>query len=681
MKNFLVTYRFPFLLVLLTLFMLAVMEVRHPYFFLQDDNRTYHLPYHLHNLRALLNGEFPLFNFNQYLGTPVSFLSAPFYPPNYLALLLSRLLLGHYFGAMEFVAALHLVVAVLGFYRFARGFDLDEAGSAFGAIAWAFSPFVITIGNSWIHTLGYAAWLPWILHFSQRQIDGFRLRAFLALLGVRLLAFLLGYPQWFLYIATFDLLLVGSLYLLQQRNDSTATCSSGSFILCYCGNYLALLLLSLPALLQLLHEAGLSFSRKEVLPWNVYTLYSYGLKEWLHGLLTPFLDVDFHFFGELHFVSHVGYLTIIFAAAALLYRGDKSRTQLAWLFAALALFSFLWSADIVVTRIFYYLPVFGKMRYPFKLQLFTGFFLVSLATIGCSMFLARVRAKRSFPLLVTALLLLQAANFLVLYAALPQKALSAHLDLPPFAEPLKERFGGGRVLSAGPDVVWAGERVVPGNSVPTLGYNFAMMWGLYHFGGYEALLAGKNYHAALGLINNSIFNVPADKALDFAADVPLDYLRTWGVKWYVVNREVPLAGIAGLELIHSDSFRNVLEDPAARPLVYWLDDAGRRGIDYRIGANRIIIKSSADSDGVIIINFLHNRFFTASIDGRALPVRETEAGQMALHIPGGVHDIILEYADPWFFWGAMISGSLLLLAGSGGVYAMARSHRQTAKGN
>jgi hypothetical protein len=675
MKNFMVTYRFPLLLTLLTIAMLAGMEASHPYFFLQDDNRTYHLPYHLHNLRALLDGELPLFNFNQYLGTPVSFLSAPFYPLNYLALLVSRMLLGHYFAAMEFIALFHLVVAVLGFFRFARGLELDDASSAFGAIAWGFSPFVITIGNSWIHTLGYAAWLPWILLFSLRQIDGYRHREFLALLAMRLLAFLLGYPQWFLYIATFDLLLVGTLYAMKKRQDSAAPCSTSAFLRCYGGNYLAFLVLSLPALLPLLREASLSVGRKEVLPWNIYTMYSYGFKAWLHGLLTPFLDGNFHFFGELHFVSHVGYLTLIFAVVALLHRHGRSVTRLAWLFAALSLFSFLWSADIGITRLFYYLPVYGKMRYPFKLQLFTGFFLVTLGTVGCSVLLDRIREKRYFPLVTVVMLLLHAANFLALYTLLPQKTLSTHLDVPPFVEPLQERFAGGRILSAGPDVVWDGERVVPGNTVPTLGYNFAMLWNLYHFGGYEALLAENNYNAALGLINNSIFSVPAGTALDFSRDVPLDYLRRWGVSWYVINRQVPLSGIEGLELVHSDRFRNVLHDPQAKPLVYWLSDGSQTGFAHRIGANCLKIETGAGRGGDLLVNFLFHPGFSATIDGNPLPIATTDDGQMVLHLPAGNHIVLLKYADRYFTRGLIIAVSCLLLVSIAAVVAHARARR------
>lgn len=648
--------RFPLLLAGLTLVMLAAMELRHPYFFLQDDNRTFHLPYYVHNLKALAGGELPLFNFNQYLGTPVSFLSAPFYPVTYIAMLLSRLFLGHYFGVMEFVAAIHLPVAALGFYRFSRDFGLEKPSCFFGAVAWAFAPFVITIGNSWIHTLGYAAYLPWILCFSIRQLDGFSLRGAANLLLVRFLAFLLGFPQSFLYIATFDLLLIVLLYLARRKR-----CGWRELVLRYGGNYLLLLVISLPFLLQLLHEAGQSFGRKNILSWEEYSLYSYRIGAWLNGLLTPFHASGTPLFGELDFVSHVGYLTLFFALLAVLALKSGEFRAERCIFTGLGLFSFLWSADIIVTRLFYLLPFFNKLRYPFKLQFFTGFFLITLSVFGFNLFSQWVRERlgeKVKPLLL-ALVLLQACSILALYVLLPQRMLSHHLDTPPFEEPLRERLADGRIVSAGPDVVWDGERVAPGHTVPTLGYNFAMLWGLHHFGGYEALLSEKNLQAALGLINNSIFNVAADTPLDFSRDVPLDYLRKWGVRWYVVNRAIPLADTAGLLPVQSDRFRTVLQDPAAHSLVYWEGEPQANGVEYRFTANSLEARTRRDTDGLLVVSVLRHPFFSGYLDGREIPLTETAEGQMVLAIPAGEHQVQLRYSDKNFMLGCMISFSLM----------------------
>lgn len=659
MKNGIVKYRYELFLSLLTLAMLAVMEWRHPYFFLQDDNRTYHLPYYVHNLKALLGGELPFFNFNQYLGTPVSFLSAPFYPLNYIAMLLSRLFLGHYFGAMEFIAVIHLTIAAVGFYRFSRSFGLDEFSCCFGAVAWAFSPFVITLGSSWIHTLGFAAYLPWILLFSLRQIDGFTWKDTLRLLLVRLLAILLGYPQWFLYTGFFELTLLVALYCSSKRNGRSA---GGVVLFRYAGNYLVLTAVSLPVLLQLFHESSRSFIRNKPLSWEEYIMYSYRLREWLTGVFAPFNDSGIPLFGELDFVSHIGYLTLFCALIALIgIKKEKLRSEVI-IFALLGLLSFLWSMDIGITKILYNLPFFNKLRYPFKLQFFTGFFLVTLSAFGFNLFSGWLRSKfrtGATPLLF-GLIFLHTLNFAALYTLLPQRMLSKHLDTPPFVEPLAVKLTDGRIVSAGPDVVWDGERVVPANSVPTLGYNFAMLWGLHHFGGYEALLSQKNFIASMELVNNSIFNVETDKPLDFSADVPLEYLRKWGVKWYVVNSQTLLAKTEGLELVHSDRFRNVLYDPAGKPFVYWADGQGGAVPGSRFRTNSVEIATQRVGEGLLMVNVLYHPFFRGYLDGKEIPVTETEAGQMSIVVPTGQHKIQLMYIDSSFRKGLVVSGVIIL---------------------
>lgn len=144
--------RMPVLLCILVIAGLALIEAGHPYYFLQCDNRDYFLPAFVHNTRAMLGGEFPLYNFHQHLGTPVTLPYGALYPPNYCAVLLSGWLFGNPFATMELLAFLHLTLAALGFFRLMRLFELDEAACLFGGLGWAFCAFVVTGGfmeSSW----------------------------------------------------------------------------------------------------------------------------------------------------------------------------------------------------------------------------------------------------------------------------------------------------------------------------------------------------------------------------------------------------------------------------------------------------------------------------------------------------------------------------------------------------
>ena len=681
---------FPLLLTLVILAMLGVLEFRHPYFFFQDDNRGQNLPYYVHNIRALLGGELPLFNFHQLLGTPAlsCIQSAAFYPLNYAALGLSRLCLGHYFGTMEFIAAFHLTIAALGFRRLMRHFGLGEAGCCFGALAWAFCCFVITVGDSWIQVLGYAAYFPWILLFSLRQLSGFDLRNYLVLAGLRVLDLFLGYPPFFAYTVMFDLLTVVVFYFLlsaNRRPDSgtapgaaQGTTSGGwpgfgTFLASYFGNYLLVAGLSAAFLLPALHQVSISADRKSVISWEEYAAYSQTVGDWLHGLVVPFVDNGTNAWFDPQFISHVGYLTLLFALVAVAGIGRDRAGRYVAGFSLLAAVALLWAGDIVVTKLFYHLPFYNRLRWPFKLTFFTSFYLIVVASFGFHLFREKMRELR--PRAATGILcglgILHVANFLLLYCLSPPHMFSRHRDPVPLAEPLQSELVGGRIATLALPTVMGGDKRVYGYSVPQLGFNYPTLFGLYGFGGYELLLSGKNSEATFSLRERSVFVAQPGVPVNMAVDLPLEYLRDWGVKWYVIDRNVTLAGTDNLVEAYRDERRTILLDPAARPFVSWGDGFDDTSLTYRFRTNAVEIASQRESAGALVVNVLYNPFFRATVDGRDAALTETGDGQMRVDVPGGRHAIHLKYIDPYFYYGLLVSMvSVLIISIAGYILKM-----------
>jgi hypothetical protein len=677
-KEFVFRYRYHVVLCLLTIILLSLMEMRHPYFFLQDDNRDQFLPYYVHNLRAVMGGELPLFNFHQHLGTPVSIQYAAFYPLNYLATFLSKLLLGHYFGTMEFIAAFHLVMAACGFYALMRTFGLDEISCGFGAVAWTFCGFVITVGNSWVYILGYAAYVPWILAYSIKQIYRFRLRNFLILAGLKVMSLLLGNPQFFVYTVTFECLTVISLYFLVHAQDSSSSVLSpvqgggcilpfGRFILAFFANYAVVIVLALPMLLQAAHQVGMSFDRQTELSLAAYTAFSYNLTYWFKGLVLPFLEPEYKTMGEQHFISHVGYLTLLFAGGALFTIRNRERGLYVALVAVVGGIALLWASDSFVTRILYYIPVVNRFRWPFKLGFFVSFYLIMLGTFGFGQFRDTIRRSgwyglRSVTVLTTVLLLLHLMNFVMIHAVLPQHMLSRHEDAVPFDEPLKGTLHDGRIVSVGPDVVRNGDQTLWGHSVPSLGFNYATLWGLYHFGGYDGLLPEKNFRTTLGMNWRSDFNVAPGTVLDFLNAVPKGYFRTWGVKWYVIDRQVEVTNLGDLRLVASDRFRNVWHDAAGRQFAYWSDGAAGDSVRYAFRTNSMKIDTQRIAGGQLIVNVLFNPYFVATVDGMQAELAETDDLQMSITVPKGSHSVEVAYQDRDLRRGCMITLAFLVSA-------------------
>lgn len=662
------------MLCLVTVMLLGAVEIVHPFYFLQDDSRVQFLPYYVHNLRSLLAGEFPQFNFHQHLGTPVSIQYAPFYPLYYLGALLSYQLRGDYFATMEIVATIHLLIAVSGFYAFMRNFRMHEISCCFGALAWTFCSFVMTVGNSWIHITGFAAYLPWILLYSCRQLRPFSSGNFVKLAFIRLLALALGNPQFFAYTVLFDLLTIGGIYLsgLRQRESGRVTDDSGNgyfppfprLAITWLSNYLFVVVLALPLLLSALHQVKVSFDRQQTFSWEAFTFSSYDLGQWLHGLLMPFSDLPEHLIGEQQFISHCGYLTLIFVLIALAGYARSRRNHLVGVFTLLAVFSLLWAGDILVTRVIYHLPVYNRFRWPFKLAFLTSFYIATVATCGFDQFyegiaVCRRRGKAIAAAVAAALLLLHLFNFFAIYALIPQHKLSQHDDSVPFAEPLQKKLGDGRIVSVGLDVFKDGEKALWGHSAPSLGFNYATLWGLYHFGGYDGLLPERNFQATLGCNWRSDFNVAPGAALDVAAEVPLEHFRIWGVKWYVIDSRVPLVNADELKLQFADQYRNVYFDQAGRPFAYWQDRSSGSPA-HKFGANAVEIVTEKAGEAKLVVNLLNNPYFMATVDGKQVSIEETEDGQVSLMVPGGRHLVVIRYTDRDLVRGVILSGVCLV---------------------
>jgi hypothetical protein len=397
------------------------------------------------------------------------------------------------------------------------------------------------------------------------------------------------------------------------------------------------------------------------LEWDEYAGLSYDLKLWLRGLFMPLSQTPESSWTEQGILSHVGYLALVFLILAWIrYREQR---QLVLFLTVVALFALLWSSDTPVTRFFYHVPVFNKFRWPFKLAYFTSFFMIMVATFGCSYCLSATgpsggRGRTATVVLAVTIILLQAINILVVYRASPQPMFSRHTDRVPFKEPLKELLVGGRIVSIGVVPSEEGGKVIHGNSQPQLGFNYATLWGLQHFAGYEVLIATDNFEATLQLEGRSVCNVIPGTQLNIPAIAPLEYFRSWGVRWYVVDSKLPLVPTDQLRLVYSDTFRNVLEDAKAMPLVYWLDDSS--AASFRFKTNSVEIASDRQNEGHLKVNVLFNPGFRTTIDGRDASLTRTDDGRMAVVVPGGRHEVEIRYHDRNFTKGILISLVTLL---------------------
>jgi hypothetical protein len=296
---------------------------------------------------------------------------------------------------------------------------------------------------------------------------------------------------------------------------------------------------------------------------------------------------------------------------------------------------FLLAALGALTWITAEIPIVNRLRWPFK---YFGFGNFPLMLSTAPAFDAIVQWRKSATgrsRLGIALIALQVFNLAALDLSFPRQAFVEHLDPLPLEEPLRPMLANTRMVSVG---CVRAEKL---RTVASLGYDYATLWELHHFGGYDPLVPYQNYQLTLGLDYQAA--LCKEPAL-----VPVEYLRQWGVRYYIL-KEPPANWYAptllkwGMRRVHSDRDRIVLQDPAAAPLAGGsgcaLQRLGRRGDDLTA-----VMACSADS--LVTLRFLFDPRFTVTVDGVLSKAVETETNQLSVAVPRGVHEVRVAFDDP-----------------------------------
>lgn len=648
----------PILLTLTTLIFFLVLELKHPYYFLQDDNRDYNLPYFVHNYRSILNGEFPLFNFHHFLGSPsfATGASFAFYPFIYLAVFLSQAFWGNYFASIDIFIIFHLLIAGLGFWYLLKSFGLNDRSSFLGAITWPLSSFIVIISNAWCVVVVAASYLPWIVYFSIKFYRKFSYKNFILLISSRLLLFYFGYVQYFIYSLIFEVLTLSILILLENKSKTHKN-NMIPIIKYYFLSYIITFIFSLPLFLPMWYQMTISAARSNPLEWNQFVNITYPLIKWIVDILHPFSEwSDLEHWAYRLKLSHIGYIGLTFAFSSIAWFCKKeniaSKKKYLLMSILLGIISLMWSSSEIFNTLIYKIPILNRFRWPFKLTLFTNFYLIILAAIGLHIFFKKLKYNKKFKTnLFVVLILVNLTNFSFIYIFSPPVSFRLHMDKVPLEEPLVDKLKGGRIVSLG-------FRYDEPYTLNSIGFAYATMWGLYHFAGYDPLISKDNNDACLGLNYHAIYTD--------TTTIPFDYFRTWGVKWYVVsNKDTKtidyLNNNSEFTLKYKDVNRTVYYDNKAKPFFFWNSIQKNDGIEYDITTNSIVLNINNKQDDMLTINFLYNPLFKAVVDAKPVDIIKNKDNQMALSVPKGEHKVIIRFTNPYFEVGCYISIAFILL--------------------
>lgn len=696
-RNIITKYLYPLAVVLTIFSVLLVVEYRYPYFFTQDDNRNYGIPVLIYNFKSLLNGEIAFYNFHQILGTPTfsAISSATLYPMQYIGSIISFILFKHYFAVIDIMSIINLIIAALGAFYLLKFLKLNNPSAFLGSVTWALNSFIVYVSDSWGIMSGIAAFLPWIIYYSLKLLENFSFKSLIILVILRVLLLSVGHPQFYIYSIMFEILTVLGIEffkIISQQNNLKNSSKSKKIKMkkenpfksifvktkYYILSYLITIITSLPFILSWWNHMQNSVSRSSSLDWNWFRERNFNILDWLQGIFYPFSNSGHtdlkNSYLNLQNLSHIGYLAIFFIIACfiiILFRNKSvvmdMRNNII-VFSILALISFLWTTGYLDFLI-YRLPILNRFREPFRINYIVIFYLIIISSFGFDLiFFKSTEGKvtkqifKSDPkiLIVFCLIAINVLNFLLLYTLSPHRNFGMVADRIPLEEPLKDKINSGRIVTVGFNMFVPNQEMYPPkvfNSSLSLAQNYPTLWGLYHFSGYEPLMLKSNSEAVLGLDRPGF----TPYLIDQYKGIPIDYFRKWGVKWYIVPKDIYLPDDFGLNLKFTDNIRNVYLDPKAVPFFFWEKNQSDSGITFNINSNSIDLNTNNVESDRLNINFVYNPFFNAEIDGKKTLLDRNKDNQMTLFVPEGEHIIKIKYVDPYFITGCYLTLSFIFI--------------------
>ncbi|MFA5162431.1 MAG: hypothetical protein WC421_09305 [Elusimicrobiales bacterium] len=595
---------------------MAALETRAPYYFLQDDNRDQFLACHVHAYRAAARGEIAQFNFHQFLGIPAAGCGGILYPPAAASVWASEKIFGHYWAAIDVLAAFHLLVGGLGAFVFASSLGLGAAPAAFFALSWIFCPFVVFAGASWWLVGLASAWFPWLMHGVWRLRARRDFMAAVEIVVSTAALFLMNHPQYPLYGCVVAVIFA---FFAGDKKD-------WKFWTLLAASLAAGVMLAMPAILPQWDMMRQSAQRAHSLGFTEFNTFNLRVLQWFKGLFWPFSPQPSGGLGSyaMDKLSFLGYIPLVLIPFAL-RRAREDRKPL--IFAGMAAFCLLWAAGGFGWYEFL-VPPFNRLRWHFKILFFADFFLLLLA--ACAM--ARLRKTAAW-----ALTALHALSMLAFYHWGPRAVFRLHTDEIPAREELASAFSGGRVAPL--DWPLAAERGIPG-----LLFDYAQLFELNQFSGYDTLVPARN--------SEETFNPPYTGTQTGLDEAKLARLRLWGARWHIL----PPSALAknagffarhGLKLFAATDERLVFEDVSALPLFYNEQTrlpAGR----LRVSGNAVSARLADSSGGCYIANWLFQENFSASGGVR---LSRAPQGQTRVCADRGVAAFEIRYSNPYLTYG------------------------------
>jgi hypothetical protein len=655
------------------LLLLLTLEVRSPYYFLQDDSLESYLPMYFHNWRSLLAGELPLYDFHIFCGVPHASMGqeAPFYLPEYLCLFLSQSIWRHPFAAIDLMAILHALLAVAGTFMLLRHLGVKDTVASFGALT-ALSAFFVWCGQMWITATMLCAWFPWMVLAALRCIVRPSYGRAAWLMFFRLGLLFGGHSQFVVLAMIFE-----HFFALMYARAIQPKCWLNRFVR-YLAWDLPTGLMGLPLILPLSAEVQRSLLRSAPFSYEMFSVFTMDSLRWLFGQLfvfiqiTPSLKDDIG--GSLPYLSHIGYITTILSCCA--YGLWSKRSRNSSLIAACAVCFFgalLWTWNLL-GPLLYHVAILNRFRAPFKLVYFAGFFQCLLAA------LALEHWNKKWQRIALAAFVV---NWLVVFCVLPDHAWRLRKYQLPLQSPWQAKLGNGRYLVIGPTPTFA-------HFQQYIESNYALMWGLDNLRGYEPMLSrigarvallrpeeenGTDLHSGTyyGSLDQSLFDHIKQWSVRYVLVSPdptteIKFNPTGNHRWTIhtslVSPDISAISanlaLAGFQWRETRGGWMLWEDPNFLPRVRW-NQGSTAGISWVEHVNSIEIFLSEWPSQHLTLAVTANPGLQSCIENRCEPISSSADGMVHIDVPPGTAHVRLMYRNALLVLSSYIAFGTLVL--------------------
>ncbi len=644
-------------------YLLAFLEWKQPYYFVEDDNHAQFFPTILQAMRGFFNhGVFPTWNGYQLLGVPTATLGyhALTYPITYLSYALARFVCGNEFLTLEIFAWMHFVAGYFLSFLMFRSLNIRPGLAMAAALCLVLLGFNLIAGRSWYYMLTTITWLP--------------------ALGLSLAVFIGKRPslRWIIYTGV----AIGSYFHagnVQMWCCGTLfwglgivwviVCRTRTFwkdVAAVAATVLAGLAIILPLLLVEAIETkdiprsqidvGIASGLKNILlPWPLVTA----------PRLWATLDNAsmFYFSGGVFIFC---FLIRCAMEAAYLAKGHLLRKQmLTMCFSFLAILAFtlaLGSKAILWDWLAQY-PPFSKFRIPFKMLPFLTLFMITSGVLFAEIMIRKIPNRKH----LSTFIIVTACGLSVYNAAHCTVAFRIWGDQPyPVLPDSFKMFQAEGFSTKGRVHPFALRHSPLPGYVFTLAKNYASVYDIPVSTGYNVLV-----NLEVGLPENV-------RANEFFNKDPVKFYHEFGVDWITVSKlpgdvsdpnPLKVKDIDNLRAISSqtldlkilDAF--YIHNADTKPMAY-VESAPQVPIPYKIRTDGVDIDMQSvplERKQIVIANFLYRHWFKAFTEtGQSLNIYPDGMGRLAIELSVPAKILSIRYSPPWHY--GLYSGFILMLA-------------------